>query len=80
MGVLATKPLVNAKVFAGAANNLISKANGCRVRLENGLFPNKEPQRNWTSYGRDQFIIETLGTLASMRTKMKRITPRSCCE
>lgn len=61
-GVYQIKNLVNGKVFIGSTMNF-KTLNGKKFELEAGSSTNKQLQKEWNEFGKDQFVIEELETL-----------------
>ncbi len=63
MGIFIIRSKVNNKCYIQATQDLRGVINGAKVRLENGMHPNKELQKKWTEFGSENFTIEILENL-----------------
>ena len=60
MGVFRIRNLINGKIFIGSSVNLDKIWNSHKFKLNNGLHPNKELQKDWNDYGENNFVYEIL--------------------
>jgi hypothetical protein len=63
MGVYQIRCLAEPKCYIETAKNLKGKMNGDVFKLSAGNHVNKELQRDWNHYGKDQFIVDVLEEL-----------------
>jgi hypothetical protein len=63
MGIFIIRSKVNNKCYIQATQDLRGVMNGAIVRLEAGMHPNRELQREWKDFGSDNFTIEILENL-----------------
>lgn len=79
-GVYKIENKVNGKFFIGSTRD-VTNLNGLRFQLNTGGFLNQELQKDWNSYGEEQFEItlletfeqgENLGMNAKKRVEMER--------
>lgn len=63
MGVFIIRSKANKKCYLQATQDLRGVINGAKARLEGGFHPNRELQKEWKEYGKEQFIIEILENL-----------------
>ncbi len=61
-GIFQIKNNKNEKTFIGSTRNF-KTLNGLKFSLENGVYINKELQKEWSQFGKDAFSIEILETL-----------------
>lgn len=54
---------MNNRCYIEATQNLKGAINGAKFKLDAGVHPNRELQREWKEFGEDQFIIEILENL-----------------
>lgn len=79
-GVYKIENKVNGKFFIGSTRD-VTNLNGLRFQLNTGGFLNQELQKDWNSYGEEQFEItlletfeqgENLGVNTKKRVEMER--------
>ncbi len=63
MGIFIVRNKVNNKCFLQTTRNLKGVINGTMVRLEGGIHPNRELQKEWQELGPENFTIEILENL-----------------
>ncbi len=63
MGIFIVRNKVNNKCFLQTTRNLKGVINGTMVRLEGGIHPNRELQKEWKELGPENFTIEILENL-----------------
>lgn len=63
MGIIIIKRNDEAKCYIEETQDLQSKLNSTKRRLERLCHPNKELQREWKSFGASKFTIEILDNL-----------------
>lgn len=63
MGIYGIKNTANGKMFIGSSSNVKGKLNSIKFRLEIGSYINKELQKDFTEYGGNNFIFETIDIL-----------------
>lgn len=63
MGIFILRSKVNNKCYIQSTQDLKGVMNGTIVRLEGGMHPCKELQKEWKEYGSDNFSIEVLENL-----------------
>ena len=71
MGVLIIRSTVTPKCYIQATQDLRGVMNGARVRLEAGIHPNKELQKEWNEFGSESFVIEVLESLEYEKDESK---------
>lgn len=63
MGIFMIRCKVNNKCYIQATQDLRGVINGAEVRLESGMHPNRELQKEWNEFGSGNFTIEILENL-----------------
>jgi hypothetical protein len=63
MGAFMIRCLENGRAYVAVAKDIRAGINGHLVRLENGIFVNRELQADRDRYGRDAFEVRVLETL-----------------
>jgi len=63
MGIFIIRCKANNKCYLQATQDLRGVMNGALVRLNGGMHPYKELQKEWTKLGQENFIIEILENL-----------------
>lgn len=63
MGVFIVRCKENNKYYIEGTQDLRGRINGTKVRLEGGMHPNKELQKEWGEFGEENFTIEVLENL-----------------
>jgi hypothetical protein len=63
MGIFQIKNLVNEKIFIGSSSNVEGKLNSIKFQLEMDSYVNKELQKDFTKFGGNKFIFETIDIL-----------------
>lgn len=63
MGIFIVRSKVNNKCFLQTTQNLRGVINGTIVRLEGGIHPNRELQKEWKEFGSENFTVEILENL-----------------
>lgn len=63
MGIFIIRSKVNNKCYLQATQDLRGVINGAKVRLEGGMHPYKELQKEWKDFGSENFTIEILEAL-----------------
>lgn len=63
MGIYRIKNLVNGKIFLGSSLNLHGKSNSFKFQLKSGLHVNSELQKDFNTFGEDNFVFEIVDTL-----------------
>ncbi len=71
MGILMITCQANNKRLLMAASDLKSMANRVRFQLNMNLFPNKDLQQDWNTYGADAFTVEVLDMLEYAKDESK---------
>jgi hypothetical protein len=61
-GIFQIKNNENGKIFIGSTRNF-KTLNGLKFSLENGVYINKELQKEWNQFGKESFSIDVLETL-----------------
>jgi hypothetical protein len=64
MGAFIIRPKSGGKCHIQSTPDLKGTMNGALARLEGGMHPVKELQKEWNEYGPDHFTMEVLETLA----------------
>lgn len=64
MGLFIVRCKRNNKVYIQTTNDLRTVQNGILVRLNGGMHPNRELQKEWDALGKDAFTMEVLEKLA----------------
>jgi group I intron endonuclease len=63
LGVFRIRNKVNNKIFIGSSTNLGAKWNSQQFQLNMGSHPNRELQKDWNEYGKENFVYEVLEEL-----------------
>lgn len=63
MGIYIIRSMVNNKYFIQATKDLKGVMNSTLVKLHAGMYPNRELQKEWIEYGKDNFTVEILEQL-----------------
>lgn len=63
MGAFIIRSKVNNKYFIQATQNLRGVINSTKAKLNSGMHPNRELQKEWTDFGSENFTIEILENL-----------------
>ncbi|HPW41999.1 MAG TPA: GIY-YIG nuclease family protein [Bacillota bacterium] len=63
MGIFIIRSKEKNKCYVEATKDLRGRINGTKVRLNAGMHPNKELQKDWTDSGSENFTIEILDNL-----------------
>jgi hypothetical protein len=63
MGIFRIKNMVNDKIFIGSSKNLKGKLNSIRFQLEQGVYLNKDLQKDFNSFGSENFSFEAIDFL-----------------
>ncbi len=63
MGLFIVRCNENNKVFLQATQDMRTVKAGILVRLESGMHPNRELQKEWKEFGGDSFCMEILEVL-----------------
>jgi hypothetical protein len=63
MGIFIVRSKVNNKCYLQTTQNLRGVINGAIVRLEAGMHPNRELQKEWEEVGSENFTVEILENL-----------------
>ncbi len=63
MGAFAISCKQNSKCYIQATQDLHGVMNGALARLNGGMHPFRELQKEWSEYGADSFTMEVLETL-----------------
>jgi hypothetical protein len=63
MGIFIIRSKVNNKCYIQATPDLRGVMNGAKVRLESGMHPYKELQKEWNEFGSENFTIDILENL-----------------
>jgi hypothetical protein len=63
MGIFTIKSKLNSKCYIQATQDLRGVLNSTGVKLQAGMHPNKELQKEWNDFGSDNFTIEVLENL-----------------
>jgi hypothetical protein len=63
MGIFIIRSKMNNKCYIQATKDLRGVMNGAQVRLEGGIHPYRELQKEWSELGSENFIIEILENL-----------------
>lgn len=63
MGIFVIRSKVNNKCYIKTTQDLRGVINGTKVRLEAGMHPNRELQKEWNDFGPGNFTIEILENL-----------------
>jgi hypothetical protein len=63
MGVFIIRCKKNTKYYLEGTQNLHGRINGTQARLAAGMHPNRELQKEWKEWGKENFTIEVLETL-----------------
>jgi hypothetical protein len=71
MGIFIVRSKDNNKCHLETTQNLRAKINGAEVRLEGGFHPNRELQKEWKEFGRENFTIEILENLEYDKDELK---------
>lgn len=63
MGIFIIRSKTTNKCYLQTTQNLRGVMNGAEVRLNAGMHPNRELQKEWREFGPDNFTIEILENL-----------------
>ena len=63
MGIYMIKNLANGKIFLGSGLNLHGKSNSFKFQLKSGLHVNSGLQKDFTTFGEENFVFEIVDTL-----------------
>ncbi|MEA4847752.1 MAG: GIY-YIG nuclease family protein [Clostridiaceae bacterium] len=63
MGIFIIRSKVKNKCYIEATKDLRGRINGAKVRLDAGMHPNKELQKEWSGSGSENFTVEILENL-----------------
>ena len=63
MGIYRIKNVVNGKIFVGSSLNLHGKSNSFKFQLRSGLHVNSELQKDFNTFGEENFVFEIVDTL-----------------
>ena len=63
MGIFTIYSKVNNKCYIQSTQDFRGAINGAKVRLQGGMHPYRELQKEWNEYGENNFIIEILEKL-----------------
>ena len=63
MGIFIIRSKGKNKCYIEATKDLRGRINGTKVRLDAGMHPNKELQKEWKASGSENFTIEILENL-----------------
>jgi len=63
MGIFIIRSKINNKCHIEVTQNLRGKINGTKFKLETGVHPNRELQKEWKDFGKENFTIEILENL-----------------
>lgn len=63
MGIFIIRSNFNDKCYIEGTQNLRATINGTRFKLEAGVHPNRELQKEWKEHGEGSFTIEVLENL-----------------
>ncbi|MFA6977944.1 MAG: GIY-YIG nuclease family protein [Ignavibacteriaceae bacterium] len=63
MGIYRIKNLVNGKIFLGSSLNLHGRSNSFKFQLRSGLHVNSELQKDFNTFGEENFVFEIVDTL-----------------
>lgn len=63
MGIFIIRCKLNNKFFLQSTPDLKGVMNGAMVRLDGGIHPNRELQKEWLEFGSDNFTVEILENL-----------------
>lgn len=63
MGLFIIRSNVNNRCYIEGTQDLKGRMNGTKVRLEAGIHPNQELQKEWQEFGSENFTIEILDHL-----------------
>ena len=62
-GVFQIRNLTNQKIFIGRSPDLRTVWNSQKFKLENGLHPNFDLQKDWKELGQSRFVFEIISEL-----------------
>ena len=71
MGVYIVRSKTSNKCYLEATNNFRARFNGVLVRLNAGMHPNRELQKEWKELGEENFTFEILEELEYDKDEMK---------
>ncbi len=60
MGIFIIRSQVNNKCYIEATKNINTTINGAEFKLKSGNHPNRELQKEWKEFSKDNFVIEIL--------------------
>lgn len=71
MGIYVIESKTTGKMLVAAAPNLRSAMNASQFKLNAGIHPNRELQKEWREQGSTQFTIRVLDTLEYSKDETK---------
>lgn len=71
MGIFIIRCKLNKKCYIQTAKDFRAMINGAKVRLEGGMHPNQELQKEWKEFGSENFLIEILESLEYAKDESK---------
>lgn len=63
MGIFIIRSKINNKCYIQTTQDLRGVLNSTKIRLETGMHPNRELQKEWNDFGFENFTIEILENL-----------------